>query len=167
MRLRELNLKDAPLMYEWMHDVSVTEYLKTDFASKTLDDCCHFITTAIDTSSINLAIVDEYTDEYLGTVSLKHIHDSSAEFAITLRSKAMGKGIGQNAMREILHIAFDEKNIKIVYWCVSQSNKRAIRFYDKNGYVRDNECKKLACNEYTEKELEDYIWYSLRKQERK
>ena len=36
MKLRKLELKDAPLMLEWMHDETVVEDLHTDFASKTI-----------------------------------------------------------------------------------------------------------------------------------
>ena len=35
MKLRKLKIKDALLMLEWMHDESVTMYLKTDFRNKT------------------------------------------------------------------------------------------------------------------------------------
>lgn len=36
----------------------------------------------------------------MGTVSLKHIRDNSAEFAIAIRSVAMGKGISSEAMKK-------------------------------------------------------------------
>ena len=38
MRLRNLELKDAPLMLEWMHDESVVGKLKGNFIEKTLAD---------------------------------------------------------------------------------------------------------------------------------
>ena len=38
MHLRRLELKDAPLMLEWMHDTSVVGLLRTNFASKTIED---------------------------------------------------------------------------------------------------------------------------------
>ena len=34
MKLRQLNLTDAPLMLEWMHDPSVVENLQANFAAK-------------------------------------------------------------------------------------------------------------------------------------
>ena len=43
MYLRKLEMKDAPLMLQWMHDRNVTENLRTDFASKTLQDAENFI----------------------------------------------------------------------------------------------------------------------------
>ena len=84
MRLRKLELKDAPLMLEWMHDETVVKDMQADFSSKTLEDCNHFILSSKDTrKNLHLAIVDE-NDEYMGTVSLKNIEEDKAEFAITV-----------------------------------------------------------------------------------
>ena len=49
MRLRKLELKDAPLMLEWMHDETVVKDMQADFSSKTLEDCNHFILSSKDT----------------------------------------------------------------------------------------------------------------------
>jgi diamine N-acetyltransferase len=136
MKLRRLELKDAELMLEWMHDPSVVENLQTDFASKTIADCEGFIISAQNGSKdLHLSIVDD-DDKYRGTVSLKHIQNGSAEFAITVCKSAMGKGYSKYAMTEIIRIGFEELNLQSVYWCVSPENKRAICFYDKNGYQR-------------------------------
>ena len=164
MRLRELRFDDAPFMLEWMHDELVTGFLRTDFASKSLDDCIDFISKAVNGENMNLAVVDE-NDEYMGTVSLKHIYQKSAEFAIIMRSKAMGKGIASDAMKEIIRIAFEQENIKYVYWCVSPENKRAVRFYEKNGYLRDDAAKRMIRGEYSEEEIAKYICYLKRKEE--
>ena len=43
MRLRDLELKDAPLMLEWMHDENVVEKLRGKFKEKTIEDCKSFI----------------------------------------------------------------------------------------------------------------------------
>lgn len=60
MRLRKIKLKDLTLMLEWMHDVSVTEKLKTDFSSKTKEDCEAFIRSSWnDKSNLHLAIVSD------------------------------------------------------------------------------------------------------------
>ena len=132
MKLRKLELKDAPLMLEWMHDKSVVEDLRTNFLSKTMEDCVNFIKYSWESKdNWNVAIADE-EDVYMGTVSLKNIKGTSAEFGITVRACAMGKGYSIWAMKEILRIAFEDYKLEQVYWCVSPDNKRAVRFYDKN-----------------------------------
>ena len=70
-----------------------------------------------------------------GTVSLKHIANNMAEFAIAIRKKAMAKGIASAAMREIIRYGFEEKKLNVIYWCVDEKNQRACHFYDKNKYT--------------------------------
>lgn len=144
MNLRKLELKDIPLMPEWMHDGFVIQYMQADFQSKTEDDCRRFITDSWnDRENFHMAIVDD-DDVHQGTVSLKHITDSSAEFAITIRTSAMGKGISSVAMERMLEIGFTKLHLSEIYWCISPENVRAVRFYDKNGYKRIDPPANLA-----------------------
>lgn len=159
MRLRKLIAADAPLMLQWMHDAHVVAHLGTNFAEKTMDDCRRFIAWANETDTdLHLAVADD-SDEYMGTVSLKHIHDGTAEFAITVRACAMGKGYAQFGMATILEKGIRELGLHAIYWCVSQHNARAVRFYDKNGYLRTAEVPKSILSAYTPEQQKDFIWY--------
>lgn len=168
MRLRELQQKDAELMYEWMHDDNVVKDMQTDFKSKTMDDCRKFIEyAAISTSDVHFAIVDD-EDLYLGTVSLKHIYENTAEFAISIRSSAMGKGVSGYGMREIIHYGLEDMGLRYIYWCVNPENIRAVRFYDKNNYKRlnvndDCDIKHILeeIQSYEKKQIENYMWYKV------
>lgn len=163
MRLRKLKIKDAKFMLEWMHDPSVVKYLQTDFLAKTIEDCINFISSSQDTTqNIHLAIVDD-KDEYMGTVSLKNI-TKDAEFAITIRNIAMGKGYSKFGMKEIIRIGLQELNLTSVYWCVSPVNVRAVRFYDKNGYKKID-IKGKSVMGYTQEQMDNYLWYEVRKNE--
>ena len=157
--MRKLKMKDAPLMLEWMHDPSTVRDLRGDFLSKTIKDCEDFIESAQDTKeNLHLAIADN-KDEYMGTVSLKHISDSDAEFAIVMRNYAMGKGFSQYGMQTIFEIGFHDYHLREIYWCVSPENQRALRFYDKQGFKRSS--SPAAGKYYTENEIRDLIWYSV------
>lgn len=160
MRLRKLKTKDAPFMLSWMHDPSITKYMQKDFAAKTLNDCKKFIaSTQDDSTNLHLAIVND-DDIYMGTVSLKHITKSDAEFAITVSKEAMGKGYSKYGMHEIIQIGLKIIGLKNIYWCVSPENKRAIRFYDKNGYQRiEGNLPPQINKEYSLQQTGNYIWY--------
>lgn len=166
MTLRKLEMKDAPFMLEWMHDPNVTIGLQKKFGEKTLADCEEFIASANRTSlDIHMAVADD-NDEYMGTVSLKNISNGSAEFAVAVRSCAMGKGFSRFAMAEIIRIGFEELGLENIYWYVLKDNLRAIKFYDKNGYVRINEFlkKDKSFLEYAPflcavEHSESFIWY--------
>ena len=161
MQLRRLEIKDAPLMLEWMHDDSVVHFMGANFAEKKIDDCENFIRFSQKCEDdLHMAIVNE-NDEYMGTVSLKHIHRElkMAEFAITVRKCAMGQGFSAYGMKEIIRIGLEELGLDKVLWCVSSLNERAVRFYDKNGYRRTTEIPSYYKSMYTEEQNELFIWY--------
>lgn len=162
MKLRKLEKKDAPFMLEWMHDSSVVRDLKANFMEKTCEDCNNFIyQSQISDVDCHLAVVND-NDEYIGTVSLKHIDGVSAEFGIVIRSVAMGRGYSRFAMVEMLRIAFEELHLQRVFWCVSRRNKRAIQFYDKNGYRHTVLGRDDIKEGYSEEEIRDFLWYEVK-----
>ena len=142
-----------------MHDPDVVGHLAANFAEKTLEDCQRFIAWANDTQEdLHLAVVNDH-DEYMGTVSLKHIHNGTAEFAITVRACAMGKGYSTDGMAAILKHGIENLQLNAIYWCVSQKNLRAVRFYDKNGYCRTQDVPSHIQEAYSTAQLADFIWY--------
>jgi diamine N-acetyltransferase len=160
MQLRKLKQKDAVRMYEWMHDTNVVDKLQTDFMSKTMEDCLSFINYGCNQNNIHLAIVDD-EDVYMGTVSLKHIKDKKAEFAIVVLKDAMGKGYASWGMKEILKKGFQEYKLDEIYWCVSSDNMRAIKFYDKYEYTRVSAKDIGQIQGYKLEQINNYIWYRI------
>ena len=150
-------------MLEWMHDDSVICGLRGNFKNKTLDDCITFINNSVNNEeNIHFALVTD-ADEYMGTVSLKDIDrkEQNAEFAITVRKTAMGKGYSWYGMQEIIRKAFEEYGLFCGSWCVSAWNERAVKFYDKHGFCRTTDISMnirsryqdmndLKCSHYTE-----------------
>ena len=148
-------------MLDWMHDDSVVHDLRTNFLEKTLDDCISFINHAReDSHNLHLAIVDD-NDTYMGTVSLKNIVNNTAEFGITVRRCAMGKGFSFYGMKKIIEYGLHELDLSCIYWCVDPENKRALRFYDKHGYRRCDAPE--YAGSYTKEEHKRYIWYIVNK----
>ena len=160
MKMRNLEEKDAPFMLEWMHDESVVEFLSANFADKTIDDCKAFIQSACTETDVNMAVVDD-NDEYMGTVSLKHIQNQTAEFAITFRKCAMGKGYSTYGIRSIIEYGLEELGLNSIYWCVSPDNARAVRFYDKNGYNRVDSSILNIVGDYSPEQIDYFIWYQV------
>ncbi len=148
-------------MLAWMHDERVTKDLHSDFASKTIEDCEAFIRNSWeDKENINLSITSD-ADEYMGTVSLKHIEDGSAEFAITVRVESMGHGYSWFGMESIIEKAFNDLGLESVYWCVSRNNARAVRFYDKHNFHEALDIPQKVLDRY--QGVENLKWYSVLK----
>lgn len=148
-------------MLEWMHDDRVTLNLLSNFATKTEEDAKSFIKTSwSDNNNVHLAIASN-EDIYMGTVSLKHIAEGCAEFAITVRFESMGRGYSWFGMRSILEMAFKDYGLDSVYWCVSKDNLRAIHFYEKHNFKEATDIPQRIIERYDS--VDNLKWYLVKK----
>lgn len=133
--LRKLEEKDVDFMLEWMHDEDINCNFRFDAASMTKEKAISFIHNSFSAETQNFAFVDK-NDEYMGTISLKHIseEDRNAEYAIVSRKCAQGTGLAYQATMELLEYAFEKLKLHKVYLNVLEENVRAIRFYEKCGF---------------------------------
>ena len=162
VHLRELKIKDAPLMLEWIKDPQINRFFRFDAFSMNLHDCINYIESAdSDPRTIHFAIVDD-NDEYLGTISLKNIENGEAEYAISTRRAVHGTGAALEATRQILRYAFEELGLNRVYLNVLVDNLRANAFYRKAGFVFwFKEEKAVVINDISR----DLNWYYLDKRQ--
>ena len=90
--------------------------------------------------------------------------EGTAEFAIVVRSAAMGRGYAAYAMNEIIKIGFEKIGLQKIYWYVARENQRAVRFYDKNKYNRVEfplgKPEKIRMKNWSER----YLWYMIEKE---
>ena len=160
-KLRKLEIKDMQGMLEWMHDEEIMKCFRMNRASE--EKIKIFIENSFDNENKHNAIVDDQ-DNYLGTISLKHIDEKNgnAEYAIVLRRKAMGSGVAKEATRQLLEIAFKELKLNKIYLNVLSENKRAIGFYKKMNFKFEGEFKQhLRMNE----SYVDLSWYAIYKED--
>lgn len=167
MRLRKLEEKDAEGMLEWMHDPEVQKGFRFNGGEKDMDSVINFIKQSdiqlINGRDIHYAIVDE-SDQYLGTISLKNIDltDKKAEYAISLRRNAQGRGIATEATSEVLKLAFEVYGLERVYLNVLSDNDRAIRLYERIGFVYEGAFRKHL---FLRGEYKTLKWYSMLREE--
>lgn len=160
MKLRQLKEKDTDLMLSWMHSEKSKEIFAKSFNDYTKEDVLKFInSTKDDSRNIHYACVDD-DDNYLGTVSLKNIDkdNQNAEYAISFCEQAQGTGAAYYATIEILKIAFNKLGLKKVYLDVMETNKRAIAFYDKVGFIYEG---KFQHHIYKNGNYYDLYWYRM------
>jgi RimJ/RimL family protein N-acetyltransferase len=160
MKLRQLLEKDVPFMLEWMKDGQVNQFFRFNPDDVTEDSIkCFIRKSAEEKNTYHFAIADCH-DEYLGTVSLKHVDEEArnAEYAISLRSYAQGKGVGKFATESILEFAFCHLNLERIYLNVLSDNIRAIAFYRKIGFIYEGEfCRHI----YVQGSLKNIKWYRM------
>lgn len=165
--IRDLEMRDAEGMLEWMRDSSVNCFFRFDAEHMDYDKVSEFICNADkekkENHNFNWAVVNA-DDEYMGTISLKHVNSQSktAEYAISMRKTAQGGGYAKRATEQVLKMAFEEWNLNRVYLNVISDNVRAIRFYEKCGFVYEGEFRNHIC---IRGELKSLKWYAMLKSE--
>jgi len=165
--LRLLKEKDVDGMLEWMCDDSINCFFQFDSSMLTEQSAREFVKCSIELArekkSFHYAIVDE-NDEYLGTISIKNINwqSKAGEYAIGLRKKAAGKGIAYKATCEILEYAFVNLGLNRVFLNVLADNSKAIRLYEKSGFIFEGIFKEHICIRGERKSLK---WYAIMKKE--
>lgn len=165
--LRKLEERDALGMLEWMQDSEIQKCFRFNMKDKSLEDVLSFIRNATviprDGGSVHFAVVNE-NDEYMGTISLKNFNMDSknAEYAISMRKQAQGTGLALKATKQLIDLAFNEFHLERVYLNVLSQNTRAVRFYEKAGFIYEGEFRKhlyLRGNKCSLK------WFSILKEE--
>jgi RimJ/RimL family protein N-acetyltransferase len=138
--LRPIVKEDTPFMLESTQDEEGNRLTGTQqtFTKEQIEAWCESLATK--EGRVDCAIVSKETGEYLGEVVLNQIDElnRSANFRIALRGdKYYGKGIGTEAARLMLEYGFNVLELHRIDLEVFAFNPRAIRVYEKLGFVRE------------------------------
>ena len=140
VRLRAYEKSDADALFRWFSDEDVTRWLGPPaFRSRAHQE--KFIELAQASSDDAKYFAIETLDgKLVGDCGLRFIDWKSrkAEFFITIGEKEFwGKGLGTDALRVVIRLAFDKMNLNRLWLTVLVDNPRAVRCYEKCGFVRE------------------------------
>lgn len=137
IRLVPLGPQHARDAFEALQDPEVLRLTGTHrtFTFEEIEIWC--ASRAEQTDRIDMAIEDISTGDYAGGLSLNGVDsdNESAGFRIDLIATYRGRGYGPEATRLILRYAFDEIGLHRVQLEVFWYNERALRSYEKCGFV--------------------------------
>jgi RimJ/RimL family protein N-acetyltransferase len=141
-RLRAITKADIPEINQWRNDKEVMDLLGNNFLyiSEDLDKLWFENYLNNRNLAIRLAIVQTVEKLVIGTVQLTSIHEinRSAEFSILIGDKNYwAQGAGSFATQEILLHGFKNLNLNRIYLTVLEHNFRAIKLYERFGFVRE------------------------------
>lgn len=134
--IRPLRIEDAKTSYKWRNDKEVFKYTGNSYNNYIpYETELEWIQRVIKNSNeYRCAIlVDEV---YVGNIYLTDINGKSAEYHIFIEEKNYwGKGVAEEASRQMLKYGFCERGLKYVYLHVRKDNVRAVRLYNTLGFV--------------------------------
>jgi RimJ/RimL family protein N-acetyltransferase len=139
--LRALTRDDLALYRRWLDDPRVTEFLEMGARPTRDADCEAFWRLASESDdAIVFAIAERKGGKTVGTCGLYLIQWMArrAQFNILIgEPTAWDKGYGTEAAHLILGYAFDVLNLNSVQLGVNADNARAVRSYEKVGFVHE------------------------------
>ena len=144
IRLRAIEREDIPRFVEWLNDPEVTAGLLINLPMATWDETRWFENLGNRPAEERPLAVDARLPEggwtHIGNVGLHQIETTnrSAEFGIFIGDKAFwDHGYGSEATRLTLKHGFETLNLNRIYLYVFETNPRAIRAYEKCGFVHE------------------------------
>lgn len=146
--LREYMIEDLPSARAWVNDEQVTGMLSHRFLPpQTYDMTEEYYRAVISGSAAgyHFVIADKQSGDYIGQVDLFNLQqiDRTVDMGIVIGNpRDFGKGYGSEAVSLVLRFAFQDANLRRVCLTVDADNPRAIRVYEKNGFVREGVLRK-------------------------
>ena len=141
VRLRAVAPADATDIVRWYNDPEVRHWLaNTERPPDTVGGELESIAKAVDDTTRREWIVETPEGRAIGAAGLNHIDaiHHTADFYIVIGEKdCWGGGLGTDAVRLVLREAFTTLDIRRVALFTDFDNERAMRAYEKCGFVRE------------------------------
>jgi len=150
--LRPSERADIPLFTRWFADAEFTRFLmvRVPFSEAAEEKWFDEMTAIQGVKGWHFVICRLDTDEPLGTAGLFDYsgEPGTAEFGIGLGEKsAWNQGYGTDALRAICDFGFGEIRLERIYLRVYAGNARAIRSYEKAGFVHEGTLREAHFSE--------------------
>lgn len=138
--LREFSQSDLEAMRKWIIDPDTTQFLSDTFTvPQTFEQTAAYLDSIISGKQpdVHLVIANLMSGDYLGQCDLMNLtsYSRKAALAIVLAPDCRGMGYGSEALELLLELAFYHLNLNRVSLRVRSDNARAIRCYEKCGFI--------------------------------
>jgi RimJ/RimL family protein N-acetyltransferase len=139
VRLRPMEEGDLPAFVEWLADKEVTRWLAEMSFAPSLDQEIEWYEGRRGDPDSLMWAIETVAGQLVGSTELRLFPvRKKAEFGIVIGEKSKWDGgLGTEALRLILGYAFGELELNRVELTTAEDNERALRVYEKLGFVRE------------------------------
>lgn len=162
---RPIEIEDEPRVRSWINDPLVRKYLHHRPPLNAFREREWIESQGKSSTDYVFGIAVRQGGRLIGTTGLHRIDAIArkAEFGLCIGDKAFqGRGYGKEATRLTLRFAFEELNLNRVKLHVFADNWRAIRLYQKVGFVQEG-CLRQAA--YRQGRYDDVYVFSILRDE--
>ncbi len=146
--LRPMTYEDTDLIVKWRNQDEVRKnFIYQELFTR--DSHENWIRTMVEPGKVvQMVICEEGTDTPFGSVYIRdidHVHHKG-EYGIFIgENDARGRGVGTAAAKLMLRYGFEELSLHKIFLRVFADNLRAIRSYEKAGFVQEAYLKDEVC----------------------
>lgn len=163
--LTPLTKTDSPLLWQWINDRELVLFNSSYQPVSEPEHEAWFeaIRNRSDVFIFGIRLWE--TDRLIGSCQLHSINSvsRSAELQIRLgNTDEHGKGYGTEAVKLLLQFAFSDLNLHRVYLHVFATNTRAIKVYEKSGFVREGTLRQA---DYVDNQFVDVLVMGILREE--
>jgi diamine N-acetyltransferase len=145
VELTPLRAEDSPVLFAWINDGALVE-LSAPFRPVSNAEHVAWFEQIRQREDVRIFGIRE-DDRLVGSCQLHSIHPvhRSAELQIRIGAEdARGRGVGREALQQLLWYGFDELDLHRIYLHVFTTNERAIRLYERAGFRREGVLREAA-----------------------
>jgi diamine N-acetyltransferase len=144
LRLRKIEPSDLPFLYQWENDA--TSWADSDTHNPlSRHDLHQYIEN--NTGDIyrdgQLRLMIEQGGQTLGCIDLFDFdaRNRKAAIGMYIAPEARGKGVGSEAVKQLLNYAFDFLHLRMVYAIISVNNQACSHIYEQLGFAPSSPLK--------------------------
>lgn len=141
VRLRKMGIEDISIYHRWRNDIEVMQFTSPSLDVFSYAETESFVKIITESNNSKGYIIEEIeSNKPIGVTSLINIDygNRNAECIIDIGEKDYwSKGFGREAFQLLLDFAFNELNLHKVNLRVFSFNERAIKLYQKLGFIEE------------------------------
>jgi len=164
VRLRHTEKEDLPLFVEWLNDPDVRRGLMLHLPLSIAEEQQWFENMLASPQDERPLVIETQNDDgwrMIGNCSFNNLdwRNRNAELGIFIGDKSSwDRGYGTEVMRLLVKHGFTTLNLHLIYLRVYENNHRAIRAYEKAGFVEEGRLRQMI---YQDGQYLDVIWMSV------
>jgi len=165
VRLRALDEDDVKLLWKWSNDWEVGRWMISRYPLPLSEQREAILETRKPNPNLKSFAIETHEGDLIGWCALCQIswEDRRASLAVFIGDKARwDQGYGTDATRALMRFGFEEMNLNRIGLDVHADNTRAIRCYEKLGFVHEGRLRRQA---YRDGEYVDWLMMSILRDE--
>ena len=118
-----------------INDYNVSKMISKNNRIYTYEEELNWVKEKLLENACIFSMLEKSTGEYIGNIEIMNINNNIGEIGIAITSNKQNKHYGTESMKRIIEYGYNELNLDGFELNVYTTNSRAIRCYEKVGFI--------------------------------